>query len=158
MDLLLIKTLIEAMQGSDLAEMEVRVGDWTLRMARDAGASPGIMSHPVPVAGPAPQSESPGQADPGGGEAPVSSPVPGTDAAAAGVTAPLAGIVHLTPGPVQPPFVLPGQKVEAGTTLCLIEAMKVFNAVKAERDAVIAAVLVTTETEVEAGQPLMTFA
>jgi acetyl-CoA carboxylase biotin carboxyl carrier protein len=67
----------------------------------------------------------------------------------------LPGLVHLRPSPDAPPFVLVGQTVKAGDTVCLIEAMKVFNSVRAERAGTIAAVLVTSESEVEAGQTLM---
>jgi acetyl-CoA carboxylase biotin carboxyl carrier protein len=72
--------------------------------------------------------------------------------------APLYGVVHLRPTPDEPPFVVAGQAVKAGQTLCVIEAMKVFNEVRAEYDATVAAVLVTSGQEVEAGQALMRFA
>ncbi|WP_459575412.1 acetyl-CoA carboxylase biotin carboxyl carrier protein [Cupriavidus sp. 8B] len=72
--------------------------------------------------------------------------------------APLFGIVHLRPSPDEPAFVQPGQTVEAGQTVCVIEAMKVFNAVLAERDGMVEAVLVESGNEVDAGQPLIRFA
>jgi acetyl-CoA carboxylase biotin carboxyl carrier protein len=69
------------------------------------------------------------------------------------VTAPLFGVVHLqrTPGT---PLVVAGQAVTAGQVLCLIEAMKVFTELRAEQDGTIAAVLVQSGQDVEAGQPL----
>jgi acetyl-CoA carboxylase biotin carboxyl carrier protein len=70
----------------------------------------------------------------------------------------LFGVVHLGSAPGEPPFVVAGQAVKAGQTLCVIEAMKVFNEVRAERDATVQAVLVTAGQEVEAGQPLLRFA
>jgi acetyl-CoA carboxylase biotin carboxyl carrier protein len=64
------------------------------------------------------------------------------------------GVVHLAPDPASAPFVSVGQAVEAGQSLCIIEAMKVFNPVEAERPGVIAAILVADGAEVAAGQPL----
>jgi acetyl-CoA carboxylase biotin carboxyl carrier protein len=68
--------------------------------------------------------------------------------------APLYGIVHLQQTPGEPPLVSPGQSVMAGQVVCVIEAMKVFNQVRAECDCVISAVLVQSGQEVEAGQLL----
>jgi acetyl-CoA carboxylase biotin carboxyl carrier protein len=64
------------------------------------------------------------------------------------------GVLHLQASPGEPPYVQPGQAVKAGQTLCVIEAMKVFNEVRADRDATVQAVLVDSGEEVEAGQPL----
>ena len=80
----------------------------------------------------------------------------GNPAADATVCAPL--LRHRLPQsrrPSEPAFVQVGQAVEAGATLCVIEAMKVFNEVRAERDGTVEAVLVASGDEVEAGQPLM---
>lgn len=72
--------------------------------------------------------------------------------------APLYGVVHLKPAPDEPPFVTAGIAVKAGQTLCMIEAMKIFNEVRAEHDATVEAVLVTSGQEVEAGQALLRLA
>ena len=71
--------------------------------------------------------------------------------------APLFGVLHLQSAPGEPPFVVAGQSVKAGQTLCVIEAMKVFNQIRAEHDAVVAELLVASGQEVEAGQPLLRF-
>jgi acetyl-CoA carboxylase biotin carboxyl carrier protein len=71
------------------------------------------------------------------------------------VSAPLAGTVYLSPSPGEPTFVEIGQAVWAGATVCVIEAMKVFNEVKAGRDGTVGAVLVAPGDEVDAGQPLI---
>lgn len=77
-------------------------------------------------------------------------------AAAAGeLAAPMFGVLHLQPSPGAPAFVSVGQAVRAGQTVAVIEAMKVFNEVAADRDGVVDALLVGTGTEVEAGQPLI---
>ena len=61
----------------------------------------------------------------------------------------------MQPAPDQPPFIQAGQSVQAGAMLCIIEAMKVFNSIRAERDGTVEAVLVAPGDEVEAGQTLM---
>ncbi len=146
MDLNDIKALIEAMQSSDLAEMEFSENGWTLRLVRNPG-------HGTPSANPGPgrlvESQSFAQVSPDL-PASVAPAVPNGD-----VRAPLSGIVHLQPAPDQPPFVQVGQAVEAGAAVCIIEAMKVFNSVRAERDGRVEAVLVAPGDDVEAGQTLM---
>jgi len=82
---------------------------------------------------------------------PVPMPVP----VRGDLVAPLAGVLHLTPAPGAPPFVMQGQAIRRGETLCLIEAMKMFSRIGAEQDGVIEAVLVTSGAEIEAGQTLM---
>ena len=134
-----IKTLIDALAASDLAELEYSENGCTLRLVKQA----------APGSAPAPRTMAPADAD-------------GTAHAAAadGSTeclAPLYGVLHLQPSPDEPPYVQPGQAVKAGQTLCVIEAMKVFNEVRAERDATVQAVLATSGQEVEAGQPLFRF-
>jgi acetyl-CoA carboxylase biotin carboxyl carrier protein len=143
-----IKTLIDAMASSDLAEMEYSQDGWTLRLVRHAAASPAGETQAVPAAG---------TARPAGASRPRAAPA--AEAASAGdLLAPLYGVVHLGPAPGEPPFVAVGQSIKAGQTLCVIEAMKVFNEVRAERDATVQAVLVTSGQEVEAGQALLRFA
>jgi acetyl-CoA carboxylase biotin carboxyl carrier protein len=146
MDLNDIKALIEAMQSSDLAEMEFSRNGWTLRLVRNAG-------HSRPPTNPGPgkpvELPPPGPAQPDIGSAATPAPPEGE------VRAPLSGIVHLQPAPDQPPFIQVGQSVQAGVTLCVIEAMKVFNSIRAERDGTVEAVLVAPGDEVEAGQTLM---
>jgi acetyl-CoA carboxylase biotin carboxyl carrier protein len=128
MDAKQIKDFIDAMAASDLREMEVSHEGWTLRLVRGAA---------VPA-----------------------QPAPAAAAASTGldVQAPLFGVVHLQQAPGQPPFVQRGQAVEAGQLLCLIEAMKIYNEVRAERGGTVADVLVISGQEVEAGQPLLRFA
>ena len=142
-----IKTLIDAMASSDLAEMEFCQDGWTLRLVRRPAVVAAI--GPVPLAAPTQGA--------GAGSARVSDTRP-ESAASCELLAPLFGVVHLRPSPDEPPFVVPGQAVAAGQTLCVIEAMKVFNEVRAERDATVDAVLVNSGQEVEAGQALLRFA
>jgi acetyl-CoA carboxylase biotin carboxyl carrier protein len=144
-----IKTFIDAMASSDLAEMEFSQDGWVLRLVRRQAApwAPTISRAPV---GPATRQTGDDPAGAFGKHA--------ATAASTALLAPLFGVVHLRPSPAEPPFVVPGQAVAAGQTLCVIEAMKVFNEVRAERDATVDAVLVTSGQEVEAGQALVRFA
>ena len=139
-----IKILIDAMAASDLAEMEYSQDGWTLRLVRQAPAAP----RHAPV----------GATTRADAARPGATPAPAEPASAAELHAPLYGVVHLGPSPGERPFVVAGQAVWAGQTLCVIEAMKVFNEVRAERDATVQAVLVTSGQEVEAGQALLRFA
>lgn len=138
MDALQIKALIDAMASSDLTELEASKEGWTLRLVRGE------------------RSERSGR-----GSTHTEAPSSSTAAAAsagAGVleqVAGLGGTVFLQPAPGEPPFVQPGQGVKAGQTLCVIEAMKVFNEVHAERDGIVDAFLVTSGEDIDAGRPLV---
>lgn len=125
MDAQQIKTFIDAMAMSGLAEMEVSKDGWTLRLVQGGGRLPDA----VPAA-------------------PIASGAFEQNAA-------LCGVVFLNPAPGEPPFVQPGQPVKAGQTLCVIEAMKVFNEVQAERDGIVDRFLVASGQDVDAGQPLV---
>lgn len=138
MDQQQIKTFIDAMAASDLAEMEFAQDGWTLRLVRRPPDAAAASAAGAPRA--------------------ASAPAPVTTAAIPPLVAPLYGVVHLSPGPGEPAFVVPGQEVSAGQTLCVIEAMKVFNEVRAEQDATVVDLLVESGQEVDAGQPLMRFA
>lgn len=130
MDSQQIKVFIDAMASSGLAEMEASKDGWNLRLVREVRDVPG--RHASVAAGAAP--------------------------AAIGIDeqcAALSGVVFLHPAPGAPPFVLPGQTVKAGQTLCVIEAMKIFNEVQAERDGIVERFLVASGQEVDAGQPLL---
>jgi acetyl-CoA carboxylase biotin carboxyl carrier protein len=137
-----IKAFIDAMASSDLAELEARKDGWTLKLVRRAadtsaprGSTDGAPSAQRPLtrqSTSAPANES------------------GTE-----VRAPLYGLVYLSPSPEAPPFVVAGQAVKTGDTLCVIEAMKVFSNICAERDGVVEIVVSGSGDEVEAGQLLM---
>lgn len=121
-----IKTLIDAMASSDLSEMEFSQDGWTLRLARGSAATPLPAAHGKPVASPA-----------RGAAGAVRAAEVTAHATPTELRAPLYGVVHLRPSPEEPPFIVAGQSVTAGQTLCVIEAMKVFNEVRAELDATV---------------------
>jgi len=140
-----IKALIDAMAASDLQEMEFSQDGWTLRLVRPNAV------------GRVGQVDSPSMAS-----APIGRPAlrraPASAASPKELRAPLFGVLHLRPAPGEPPFVVAGLAVRAGQTVCVIEAMKIFNEVRAEHDGVVDAVLVSSGQEVEAGQALLRFA
>lgn len=138
MNLSEIKALIAAMADSGLAEMTFSENGWTLRLVRDAAPPQARPQRPV---------------------APIDAPtaVPDAPATTPDIEAPLGGIVHLSPTPGAPQFVEVGQMVRAGDAVCIIEAMKVFNTVRADRDGVVAVILVSSGVEVDAGQALLRF-
>ena len=138
MDLDEIKALIEAFGASDLAEMRLTRGDWTLHLVRSPD---GTVTTPR-AAGRAATRPEPAQPQP----ASLSEP---------GVRAPLSGLVYLSPTPGAPDFVAVGGKVEAGDVVAVIEAMKLVNEIRAERAGTVEAVCVASGDEVEAGQLIM---
>jgi acetyl-CoA carboxylase biotin carboxyl carrier protein len=140
MELPQIKAFIDAMASSDLTELEVSKDGWTLRLTRG-----GRHTAARRMADSRPQRQS-------RRDELVAAPL---IAAASDLCAPLSGIIYFRPAPNQPPFVVLGQTVAAGTTVCVIEAMKSFNEIRAERDGIVEAILVASETLVDAGQPLM---
>jgi acetyl-CoA carboxylase biotin carboxyl carrier protein len=140
MELPQIKAFIDAMASSDLTELEVSKDGWTLRLMR-GGRRPTSARR---VADPLPEQPSRDN------ELPAETPIVAPD-----LCAPLSGIIYLRPSPNQPPFVVVGQVISAGATVCVIEAMKTFSEIRAERDGVVEAILVASETLVDAGQPLI---
>lgn len=158
MDLKRIKELIELFAATDLAELSLREGDCELRLARRAPTGNGgtcgawrsveTESTMEPITGgaeaAAPHSSAVEAVNPDGSE---------TNAGAKEVLAPMHGVLHLAPEPDAPPFVTPGDSVRAGQTLGLLEAMKVFHALKSDVDGAVA-ILASSGSEVAAGQPL----
>lgn len=137
-----IRKLAEILDETDLTEIEIASGDQTIRVARTsqviAGGAPAI-------AAPASPSSPEGSAG-----APAAEASPG-DA----VTAPMVGVVYMSPEPGTPAFVKVGDTVSEGDTVLLIEAMKTFNPVRAPRSGTIAKILVADKTPVEFGEELM---
>src|ERR1044071_5065207 len=150
MDLRKIKTLIDLVEQSGISELEVKEGEESVRIAR----------HPT---GGMPQFITMQQAPAPAAPAPVAAPSsPSTQAAAPSTTAskkhfvraPMVGTFYRSPSPGAKPFVDVGQTVKQGQTLCIIEAMKMLNQIEADKNGVIAEVLVENGQPVEFAQPL----
>ena len=142
MDLRKIKKLIELVQESGIAELEVRDGDESIRVAR---ALPGAA--PV-VAAPAALAET--VADGGARE---------TDAVGGQVvSAPISGTFYRSPAPGEAPFVREGDAVAPGDVLCIIESMKMMNRIEAELTGTVAEILLENGRAMESGTPLFRIA
>jgi acetyl-CoA carboxylase biotin carboxyl carrier protein len=128
-----LTALMDWMSASPVTELEWSDGTHHIKLVKDTG-SPDLRSRAAITP------EASEQAPP---------PVAGDL-----VTAPFFGIVHLSPAPDAPSYVSVGQEVKVGDTLCTIEAMKVFNAVVAEKSGILAEILVRPGAEVSVGQPL----
>ncbi|MBI5278389.1 MAG: acetyl-CoA carboxylase biotin carboxyl carrier protein subunit [Burkholderiales bacterium] len=155
MDAQQVKAFIDAMAASDLAELEVSHEGWTLRLVRHSGtlavpAAPAVIPATAGIQG---VQQVPSKALDFRRSLPSAKAGGGNDET---VSSPMFGVLHLQPAPGEPPFVKPGDAIEAGRMLCTIEAMKVFNEVRAERAGRVVAVLAAPGAEVEAGQPLFT--
>lgn len=153
MDIRKIKKLIELLEESGLAEIEITEGEESVRIARFShGATV------VPQGAPAPPSPPP-VAGPSAAREPPARATTGAAAAAATrdenlVTAPMVGTFYASPAPGAKPFVEVGQEVRVGQVLCIIEAMKMMNQIESERAGKVVAVLAKNGEPVEFGQPL----
>jgi acetyl-CoA carboxylase biotin carboxyl carrier protein len=145
MDIRKVKKLIELLEETGVAEIEIKEGEESVRISRmPTGMSMAPVVHAsAPVA------------------APVSAPVPAPVAAAAQakpeghvVSSPMVGTWYSSPAPDAPVFVKVGQTVKVGDTLCIIEAMKIMNPIEADRAGTIVAILVENGHPVEFEQPL----
>jgi acetyl-CoA carboxylase biotin carboxyl carrier protein len=149
MDHAYIKTLIEALEASDLSELEFSKDGSSLRLVKRAKAS----MHAPPVS--ASHITTPALSlvpDLHGG---IESSLPVRSAVAKiEVRASLFGVVHLQASPGAPAYIQIGQAIKQGQTLCVIEAMKIFNEICAEEDLVLDVIAITSGQEVEAGQLL----
>lgn len=162
MDLKEIKLVIDLMTKNGLSEFELEKGDFKLRVKRGPGgewststtpsAAPQVVHHHAPVAAFAP---SPGQAAAAPVAAPAASPVPAVATSAQSqIVSPMVGTFYLSPSPDSPPYVSIGQEVQEDTVVCIIEAMKVMNEIKAETRGVILEILAQNGKPVEFGKPL----
>ena len=152
MDLRKIKTLIDLVRESGVAELEVNEGEDHLRIVNTHGTASPLPAGTVLTdlsAFSAPAAAVP--AVPAAAAAPAAA-----EAAPAGkpVTSPMVGTFYRSPSPEAKPFVQVGDTVKKGDTLCIIEAMKLLNEIEAEEDGVIKEVLVENGQPVEFGQPL----
>ncbi|MDR2876469.1 MAG: acetyl-CoA carboxylase biotin carboxyl carrier protein [Chromatiales bacterium] len=149
MDIRKIKKLIELLEESDLAEIEVQEGEGSVRISRHGKFAPmmasQMMAAPMPM--PSPVAATPA----------ASAPAESSAAALPRghvITSPIVGSFYRAPAPGAPPFVEIGQRVNVGDTLCVIEAMKMMNQIESDKDGVVSAILVENGQPVEYGQPL----
>jgi len=145
-DLRKIKKLIELLEESALIEMEITEGDNTIRLSRAGRPAPATIPHEHAVAvGPAigetPPTEQTGS---------LADEFPGGTV----VESPMVGTYYNAPSPEADPFVEVGSTVQAGQTLCIVEAMKTFNQIESESEGVIRVIYKNNGDPVEYGEPL----
>ena len=145
MDLRKLKTLIDLVQQSGIAELEITEGEEKVRISR-FGAPGAPMMMPQQVMMPATAMPAAEMAEPVT-EAPA-------EAEGHAVKSPMVGTFYRSATPGAKVFVEVGQTVKTGETVCIIEAMKLLNEIEADRDGVIKAILVENGQPVEYGQPL----
>ena len=145
MDLRKLKTLIELVETSGIAELEIQEGEERVRITRAGAPGPQtVMLHAAPqVAAPAPA-------------AAVAAAEPAAPPAPEGhtVKSPMVGTFYRSASPGAKPFVEIGDTVQQGDTLCIVEAMKLMNEIEADAAGAIKAILVENGQAVEFGQPL----
>ncbi|OQX30292.1 MAG: acetyl-CoA carboxylase, biotin carboxyl carrier protein [Candidatus Sedimenticola endophacoides] len=143
MDIRKVKKLIELIEASDVAEIEIHEGEESVRISRASSIAP-----PVAVAAaPAPAAPAP------------AAPAPQPEAAEEVISghqilSPMVGTFYTASSPGAKPFATEGQSVSAGDTLCIIEAMKILNQIESDKSGIVKKVLVDNGQPVEYNQPL----
>ena len=144
MDIRKVKKLIELLETSDIAEIEIKEGEEAVRISRSSSVMTTVVA-PAPAAAPAPSTVA----------AAEEKPVPQTTSGHV-VSSPMVGTFYRSPSPSSPPYVEVGTHVKAGDVVCIVEAMKMMNQIEAEKAGIIEAILVNDGEPVEFDQPLVT--
>ncbi len=149
-----IRQLIEMMVANDLVEVSLRDGDVEVNLRRPNANAP--VTTVVTAANPAPVAQAAPIAQAASAPAAPAAPEPAAadDADLVEITSPMVGTFYSAADPDSPPFVTIGTEVTPGTVTCILEAMKVFNEIKAEIAGRVEKVLVKNAQAVEYGQPL----
>ena len=145
MDIRKVKKLIELLEESDIAEIEIHEGEESVRISRNSSVVPAMIAAPAPVAA-APAA------------APAAATAAGTAAAAEPeghiIRSPMVGTFYRAPSPGAKPFIEEGQAVSSGETLCIIEAMKILNQIESDKSGKVVEILVENGQPVEYNEPL----
>jgi acetyl-CoA carboxylase biotin carboxyl carrier protein len=143
MDIRKVKKLIELLEESNIAELEIHEGEESVRISRTGSAGTTVMAAAPPmVAAPVPAA------------AAAAAPVAEAEISGHTVKSPMVGTFYRAPSPGAAPFVEEGQSVKVGDTLCIIEAMKLLNQIEADKAGTIKAILADNGEPIEYGQPL----
>lgn len=150
MDIRKVKKLIELIEETGIAEIEIHEGEESVRVSKvglqTSGATPTYIA-------PTPQ-QIPNAPQIGETPAPSSQEETSNNANRHEVTSPMVGTFYVAPSPGSEPFVSAGQRVEVGDILCTVEAMKMFNQIEADKAGTVTARLVENGQPVEFGQAL----
>ena len=149
MDIRKIKKLIELVEESGINEIEISEGEESIRINKGGTMVAAPVMQAAPMAAPAPVAPA---------AAPATAPAEAASAPAALsghiVRSPMVGTFYASPSPDAPSFVEVGQHVNAGDTLCIVEAMKMMNQIEADKSGVIKEILAQNEDAIEFDQPL----
>jgi len=140
MDIRKVKKLIELLEESDIAELEIREGEESVRISRQ----PVVIPYAAPAATAAPV------APPAG----VPPPIPASEPRGHHIKSPMVGTYYGAASPNSDPFVVEGQEVKVGDTLCIIEAMKMMNQIESDKSGRVSKILVENGNPVEFDQIL----
>jgi acetyl-CoA carboxylase biotin carboxyl carrier protein len=146
MDIRKVKKLIELLEESGIAEIEIKEGEESVRIARYSGSAPAPVVHHVA----APAAPAPAAAPAAPAAAPAAAAVSGHV-----VTSPMVGTFYRSPSPGAKAFVEVGSSVKVGDTICIIEAMKMMNSIEADKAGVVKAILCENGQPIEFGQGLV---
>jgi acetyl-CoA carboxylase biotin carboxyl carrier protein len=151
MDIRKVKKLIELLEESGIAEIEIKEGEESVRISRMAKAPVhAAQVYAAPMSAP-PEAMSPSAAAAAAAPAPAATPTRGNEHI---VTAPMVGTFYAAPAPGAKAFVQIGDQVKMGQTLCIIEAMKMMNQIEADKAGRVTSILAKSGEPVEYGQPL----
>ncbi len=150
MDLRKLKKLIDLVEESGIAEIEVTEGEEKVRITRSV-AAPAVQTVYAPAA---PVQATPAAPAPSAAPTAPAAPAPAVRDLSNAQKSPMVGTFYRAASPSTPAFVEVGQTVKAGDTLCIIEAMKLMNEIEAEKSGVVKEILVENGQPVEFGEPL----
>jgi acetyl-CoA carboxylase biotin carboxyl carrier protein len=145
MDIRKVKKLIELIEESDVAEIEIHEGEESVRISRNSSTAP-MMAYAAPQAPMAVATPAPAHHEPAKETAAI---ITGHQ-----ILSPMVGTFYRAPTPTSKNFVEVGQHVSAGETLCIIEAMKILNQIESDKSGVITQILVDNGQPVEYNEPL----
>ena len=166
MDLRKIKALIDLLDKSNLAELEIKEGEESVRLARHSSVPPPMhmapqmhMQMPMHPASEHPRPAAPAQPMPAVAATATEAQAKSKDVPDGHmIRSPMVGTYYASPNPDSPPFVKVGQTVKQGETLGIIEAMKMFNPIEADVSGTVRAILVTTGQPIEFDEPMFVIA
>jgi len=158
MDIRKIKKLIELLEESSLTEIEIVEGEESVRLGRASAQGAMPVHYGLPANVQAAAWSAPGTVQPAAAPAPAAAGDEAAEDQAVPegelVRAPMVGTYYASPSPDAEPFVSLGQRITEGETMCIIEAMKMFNQIEAETSGTVVAILVENGQPVEFDQPL----
>ena len=151
-DIRKLKELVRLMVANDLTELDLRDEQETVTLRRPGPQQAPQMMAPAPMQ---PVAAAPVAAPAAPAAAPdATSPEPAADEGLVPIESPMVGTFYASPSPDKPSFVKVGDTITADTVVCLVEAMKIFNEIKAETSGVLEKILPASGDSVEFGQPL----